>query len=113
MLMSVALSTDSDMLELRNSNRLTLYMHSNKNMLLTLTHILLVVCVISPVYAQPVTQKLTHRWVIGAGVNLRAEANLNAPVLTRMALNTPVNLIAAVPNSKYCEVELITSGQPA
>lgn len=87
-------------------------MHSNKNLLLLFLHILLVVCVVKPVYAQPETQKIAHRWVIGAGVNLRAEANLNALVLTRMALNTPVNLIAVMPNSKYCEVELITSGQP-
>jgi hypothetical protein len=111
--MFFALSADLDMLGLRNSNRLTLYMHSNKNLLLFLLHILLVACVVKPVYGQPATQKIAHRWVIGAGVNLRAEPNLNAQVLSRMALNTPVNLIAAVPNSKYCEVELITSGQPA
>jgi hypothetical protein len=100
------------MLGLRNSSRLTLYMHSNKNLLLLLFHILIVVCVAKSVYAQPATQKTAHRWVIGAGVNLRAEANLNAPVLTRMALNTPVTLIATIPNSKYCEVELTSSVPP-
>jgi hypothetical protein len=88
-------------------------MHSNKNFLLLLLHILLVVCVAKPVYAQPATQKIAHRWVIGAGVNLRSDANLNAPVLTRMALNTPVNLITTIPNSKYCEVELVVSGRVA
>lgn len=66
-----------------------------------------------PVFPQSVAQKIAYRWVIGAGVNLRAEANLNAPVLTRMALNTRVNLIAAIPNSKYCEVELVAGEQPA
>lgn len=51
------------------------------------------------------------RWVIGSGVNLREQANLTAPVLARMTLNTTVNLVAKVPNSKYCEIDLIVNGQ--
>jgi hypothetical protein len=88
-------------------------MHLTKNLLRVFWGILLIACVTEPVFPQSAAQKIAYRWVIGAGVNLRAEANLNAPVLTRMALNTRVNLIAALPNSKYCEVELVTEGQPA
>ncbi len=87
-------------------------MHSTKNFLLTLSCIWLVVSMINPGFAQT-GDSSKRRWVIGAGVNLREQANLNAPVLARMALNTAVNLIATVPNSKYCEVELVVSGQIA
>ena len=74
---------------------------------------MLIACVTEPVFPQSAAQKIVYRWVIGSGVNLRAEASLNAPVLTRMALNTRVNLIAVIPNGKYCEVELVAEGQPA
>lgn len=84
-----------------------------KNLLRAFWGALLIVCVTEPVFSQSAAQKITYRWVIGSGVNLRTEANLNAPVLTRMVLNTRVNLIAAIPNGKYCEVELVTEGQPA
>ena len=83
-----------------------------KNLLRAFLGALLIVCVTEPVFSQSAAQKITYRWVIGSGVNLRTEANLNAPVLTRMALNTLVNLITAIPNSKYCEVELVTEGLP-
>lgn len=84
-----------------------------KNLLRVFEGFLLVACVTEPVFSQSAAQKIAYRWVIGVSVNLRAEANLNAPVLTRMALNTRVNLIAALPNSKYCEVELVAEEQPA
>ena len=73
--------------------------------------VLLVVFVSNPNFAQTAKQPSSQRWVIGSGVNLREQPNLTAPVLTRMALNTPVNLIAAAPSSKYCEVELLLSGK--
>jgi hypothetical protein len=87
-------------------------MHSTKNFLLSLSCVWLVVSMINPCFAQT-GDSSKRRWVIGAGVNLREQANLNAPVLARMALNTAVNLIATVPNSKYCEIELVTTGQIA
>jgi SH3-like domain-containing protein len=46
----------------------------------------------------------TTRWVSGTGVNLRAEASLQAQVLTRLALNSPVQLLGAVAGSAFCEV---------
>lgn len=91
----------------------SLSMSLTKNLLRAFWGTLLIVCVTEPVFSQSTVQKITYRWVIGSGVNLRAEASLNAPVLTRMAFNTRVNLIAALPSSKYCEVELVTQGQPA
>ena len=91
----------------------SLSMPLTKNLLRAFWGALLIVCVTEPVFSQSAAQKITYRWVIGSGVNLRTEANLNAPVLIRMALNTRVNLIAAPPSSKYCEVELATEGQPA
>lgn len=87
-------------------------MYTNKNLSLTHWYILLAVCMLNSVHAQQTTQNSFQRWVIGTGVNLRAEANLSAPVLVRMTLNTPVNMIATIPNSKYCEVELITIEKP-
>jgi hypothetical protein len=87
-------------------------MYSTKNFLLIVRYILLVVSIANPSFAQT-GESTKRRWVIGAGVNLREQANLTAPVLARMALNTTVNLIATVPNSKYCEVELVVSGQIA
>jgi hypothetical protein len=87
-------------------------MHSTKNFLLTLLCILLVVSMINSCFAQT-GDSSKRRWVIGAGVNLREQANLSAPVLTRMALNTPVTVIATVPNSKFCEIELVAGEQAA
>ena len=52
------------------------------------------------------------RWVTGAGVNLRAQPDLNAAVLTRMALNSPVQLITTLADRKFCEVEVGSAGQP-
>ncbi len=66
-----------------------------------------------PSFAQITKQPANKRWVIGSGVNLREQANLSAPVLMRMALNTPVNLIAEVPKSKYCEIEVLASDKEA
>lgn len=77
-----------------------------------LSIVLLIVFVTIPTFAQGNNQQSTKRWVIGAGVNLREQADLAAPVIARMALNTPVHLIATIPNSKYCEVELVVAGQP-
>lgn len=73
--------------------------------------ILLFVFGTHPSFAQITKQQSSKRWVIGSGVNLREQANLAAPVLIRMALNTPVNLIAEVPKSKYCEIELLANGK--
>ena len=83
------------------------------NRIINATFVLLIVSMINPSFAQTNSQQPIKRWVIGAGVNLREQANLTAPVLARMALNTPVNLITTIPNSKYCEVELVVSGQVA
>ena len=75
--------------------------------------VLLFVFGTNPSFAQITKQPANKRWVIGSGVNLREQADLAAPVLTRMALNTPVNLIAAVPKSKYCEIEVLASDKEA
>jgi hypothetical protein len=46
----------------------------------------------------------TTRWVSGTAVNLRADASLQAPVLSRLALNTPVQWVGAVAGTDFCEV---------
>ena len=107
-----ALSIKSDMLWAMRFKSIDTYIHLNKNWLIVLSCILLIVSMINPSFAQT-GEPSKRRWVIGAGVNLREQANLNAPVLARMALNTPGNLMAAISNSKYCEIELIANGQPA
>ena len=83
------------------------------NRLFDVSILLYVVSLSNASFAQAINQQPIKHWIIGAGVNLREQANLTAPVLARMALNTPVNLIATIPNSKYCEVELVARGQVA
>ncbi|MDO8416902.1 MAG: hypothetical protein Q7S87_11910 [Agitococcus sp.] len=47
----------------------------------------------------PLTQ-----WINGSWVNIRLAPAPDAPVLTRLIVNTPVTLIAKVANSKFCEI---------
>ncbi len=49
-------------------------------------------------------QDSAQRFVNGAGVNLRGEASLQGPVITRLVLNERVKLIAKPEGSAFCEV---------
>lgn len=51
-----------------------------------------------------------QRWVIGSQVNLRSQATPDAEVVKRMALNTPVELLATLPGGKFCEVAVAANG---
>ena len=52
------------------------------------------------------------RWVTGAGVILHAEPSIQSAVVTRLALNARVELLATVPDSPYCEVATGVPGAP-
>jgi hypothetical protein len=44
------------------------------------------------------------RWVNANGVNLRSEASTSAAIVARLALNTPVRLVASVEGTAFCEL---------
>ena len=50
------------------------------------------------------------RWVTGAGVVLRAEPTIASAIVTRLALNARVELLAPAGDSPYCEVAVGVAG---
>ena len=58
----------------------------------------------------PATSASGPRWIHARAVNLRAQASPHAEVLTRMAVNTKVELIARTVGTPYCEIDAEVAG---
>lgn len=70
----------------------------------------LLVAGVSGSFADDAASGSDRRWVVGARVNLRAQPAPDAEVLTRLALNSEVELLATAPAGGYCEVVLRSGG---
>ncbi|HLF98410.1 MAG TPA: hypothetical protein VI457_14820 [Methylococcaceae bacterium] len=52
-----------------------------------------------------------RRWISGSLVNLRAQPLANAKVVKRLALNAEVDLLATLPDGKFCEIAQLEKGE--